>query len=71
MAFWDVEDRFDSSGIHSAAFAHPLRGHRQPKSAISSLLREFFSRGIFDFFNTIGQKGKRCLLPNIRGVTKR
>src|SRR5215468_1020267 len=27
--------------IRSAAFPRTLRGHRQPKSAISSLLREF------------------------------
>ena len=39
--------------IHSAAFPLTLRGHRQPKSAISSLLREFCWRGIIDFFNTI------------------
>jgi hypothetical protein len=39
--------------IQPATFADALRGHRQPNSAISSLLREFRCGGIFDFFNGI------------------
>jgi hypothetical protein len=39
--------------IHPVAFPKTLSGHRQPKSAISSLLRKFCCGGIFDFFNTI------------------
>ena len=56
LAFWDVGDRFNLSEIQPVAFADALRGHRQPNSAISSLLREFCRGDIFDFFNTIGAK---------------
>ena len=42
--------------IHAVAFPHALKGYRYPKSAVSSISREFFRGDIFDFFNTIGAK---------------
>jgi hypothetical protein len=51
LAILDVGDRFNGANSTSG-LRRCLKRHRQPNSAISSLLREFCRGDIFDFFNT-------------------
>ncbi len=67
FAFWDVGDHFEV-GEFIQRRSLPFRGRApRPKPTIISFSRKFWGRGIFDFFNTIGQKRKlNPCIGNIR-----